>query len=95
MPAAPEASAPQPTLDDEATEPVEEPDVLAEPVAAAAVTLEPDGRPRAGAPLVRVLQWMNAPRRHLPPSARVIVDWVALSLIFWVPIVWLFALLVV
>ena len=33
--------------------------------------------------------------RNLPPSARVIVDWGALSLVFWVPIVWLFALFVV
>jgi hypothetical protein len=65
-----------------------------EPVAAAS-TAQADVRPQAHPPLVRALQWMNAPRRSLPPPARVIVDWVALSLVFWVPVVWLFALFLV
>jgi hypothetical protein len=33
--------------------------------------------------------------RLLPPSLRYVMDWVALSLIFWVPIVWAIALFVV
>ncbi|MHC4082518.1 MAG: hypothetical protein ACYSU2_14485, partial [Planctomycetota bacterium] len=71
-----------------------DPEPEPEPVAAAAAR-ELDAQPHAKPPLIRTLEWMNAPRRHLPPPARVIVDWVALSLVFWVPIVWLFALIVV
>ena len=42
--------------------------------------------------VVSVLRWMNSPLRYVPPSARPAVDWIALSLVFWVPIVWLIAL---
>lgn len=56
------------------------------------VTVTKSGPPP---PAVKVLLWMNYPLRVLPPSVRLIVDWIALSLIFWVPIVWLVALLVV
>ncbi len=45
--------------------------------------------------VVSVLRWMNSPLRHVPPSARPTVDWIALSLVLWVPIVWLIALFVV
>ncbi|MCH8150897.1 MAG: hypothetical protein IH830_00815 [Planctomycetes bacterium] len=45
--------------------------------------------------VVSVLRWMNSPLRHVPPSARPAVDWIALSLVFWVPIVWLIALFAV
>lgn len=38
---------------------------------------------------------MSIPMKLIPPKARDIVDWVALSLIFWVPIVWFFALFIV
>ncbi|MHC4273168.1 MAG: hypothetical protein ACYS1E_02255 [Planctomycetota bacterium] len=100
--AGPTAPEPPPTVAEEAPEPevhaepepALEPEAEPEPVAAAA-TLEVDAGPQAKPPLIRALEWMNAPRRFLPPPARVIVDWVALSLVFWVPIVWLFALLVV
>lgn len=40
----------------------------------------------------RGLALVNAPARMLPANRRVILDWVAGSLIFWVPIVWLFVL---
>ena len=51
---------------------------------------------RGGPPLIiTVLQRLNYPMRLLPSSTRVIVDWVAWSLIFWVPVVWVIAILVV
>ncbi|MHC4141871.1 MAG: hypothetical protein ACYSUF_08355 [Planctomycetota bacterium] len=106
--AEPAAPDPPQTVTEEAPEPAEKPEVLAEPqavpdpepdpepvAAVVAPTQEVDVRPQAHPPLVRVLEWMNAPRRSLSPPARVIVDWVALSLVFWVPIVWLFALFLV
>jgi hypothetical protein len=37
---------------------------------------------------------INLPLRLVPPSARPIVDWLALSLVFWVPIVWVLLLFV-
>jgi hypothetical protein len=95
---------PAPADAEEAPIPADEPEVLAEPdpepelqpePVAAAAAPEHGVRPQAPRSLVRALVWMNAPRRRLPPPARVIVDWVALSLVFWVPIVWLFALIVV
>ena len=49
----------------------------------------------ARAVVMRLLLWMNYPLRFLPDQARVIVEWIALSLVFWVPIVWLIALLLV
>ncbi|MHC4414832.1 MAG: hypothetical protein ACYS0G_06065 [Planctomycetota bacterium] len=45
--------------------------------------------------VIRALERVNYPIRFLPHSARAVIDWIALSLIFWVPIVWLIALLVV
>lgn len=80
----------------------------AQPAIAAAAAASPEepapvpGRRRlavaAGAVLDRiagVLQVVNHPVRALPPSARVVVDWLALSLLLWVPIVWLIAVFVV
>jgi hypothetical protein len=106
--AEPAAPDPPQTVTEEAPEPAEKPEVLDEPhavpdpepepepvAAVVAPTQEVDVRPQAHPPLVRVLEWMNAPRRSLSPPARVIVDWVALSLVFWVPIVWLFAFFLV
>ncbi|MHC4991059.1 MAG: hypothetical protein ACYTGC_08760 [Planctomycetota bacterium] len=40
----------------------------------------------------RVLVPMNAPLRRLPATAQQVLDWVALSLVFWVPVVWILAL---
>jgi hypothetical protein len=43
--------------------------------------------------LVRALASLNHPLRLLPPKVRPLVDWVAISLVFWVPVVWAIALL--
>lgn len=43
--------------------------------------------------VIGVLTLANAPLQLLPPTARSIVDWLALSLIFWVPVVWVLVLL--
>ena len=40
-------------------------------------------------PIVRVLSTMNYPLRSLPSGFRTIIDWAALSLLVWVPIVWI------
>ncbi len=56
---------------------------------------EPDPAPARQPLIVTVLQGLNYPLRALPPSSRVIVDWVAWSLIFWVPVVWVITILVV
>jgi hypothetical protein len=45
--------------------------------------------------VVGALHTLGAPVRSLPPSARLIVDFLALSLLLWVPLVWLIALFVV
>lgn len=45
-------------------------------------------------PLVTVLTGMNYPLRKIPEQFRPAVDWLALSLVFWVPIVWVLALFV-
>jgi hypothetical protein len=45
--------------------------------------------------IVDVLETANRPLRRVPPSMRPIVDWIALSLVFWVPIVWVVALFVI
>ncbi len=42
---------------------------------------------------VPVLRRVNYPLRYVPQTLRPIVDWIALSLLFWVPIVWAIALL--
>ncbi len=41
-----------------------------------------------------MLDAVGAPVRALPPSARLVVDFLALSLLLWVPLVWLIALFV-
>ncbi len=45
--------------------------------------------------LIEVLAILGYPLRFVPPSVRPLVDWVALSLVFWVPIVWVIALFMV
>ncbi len=42
---------------------------------------------------VPVLRRVNHPLRYVPQTLRPIVDWIALSLLFWVPIVWAIVLL--
>ena len=54
---------------------------------------EPAERPEPV--LVKLLATLNYPLRGLSPTMRTLVDWIALSLIFWVPIVWLIALMIV
>jgi len=44
---------------------------------------------------VAALAAMSMPLQYVPPAARDIVDWIALSLVFWVPIVWLYAIFIV
>ncbi len=56
---------------------------------------EPTPSPAGHSLIVTVLTRLNYPLRALPPSGRVIVDWVAWSLIFWVPVVWAIAIVVV
>ncbi len=80
-------------------DPMDAVDEEAEPQAAAA----PQKPPRAGAPAkaekpgraMAFLQWVNTPLRFLPPSVRLAVDWVAISLLVWAPIVWLVTWLVI
>jgi hypothetical protein len=48
----------------------------------------------AGGAVRPVLQAMSFPLRFVPPSLRPMVDWIALSLVFWVPIVWIVVLFV-
>ena len=45
--------------------------------------------------VVRVLEGVNYPLRLLPDPMRQIVDWIALTLVFWVPITWVIALFVI
>ncbi len=45
--------------------------------------------------VVTLFEWVNYPIRLLPQSGRPVISWLALSLLFWAPIVWLIALLVV
>lgn len=40
----------------------------------------------------RILAFVNRPLSYVPLKARPIVDWVALSLLFWIPLVWIVAL---
>ena len=42
--------------------------------------------------VIAALVGLNYPLRLLPDPLRQIVDWIALTLIFWVPIVWALAL---
>jgi hypothetical protein len=39
------------------------------------------------------LTFLSYPMRFVPPSLRPVLDWLALSLVFWVPIVWVLAIL--
>ena len=84
--------------------PVEEPPAEEPPAAPVETTVaeqdtpaEPEPAPSpAGDPLiVTVLRRLNYPLRVLPPSSRMVVDWVAWSLILWVPVVWAIAIVVV
>jgi len=43
-------------------------------------------------PIVNVLVIINSPLRRIPTSLRPMVDWLALSLLAWVPIVWVLAI---
>ena len=50
---------------------------------------------RVQAAVKGVLRAMNYPLRLVPAPLRGWVDWVALSLVFWVPVVWVLALFVI
>jgi hypothetical protein len=50
---------------------------------------------RVETPLIAVLSVVNAPVRRVPEPARHLVDWLALTLVFWVPVVWVIALVLV
>lgn len=40
---------------------------------------------------VAALSLLSAPLRYVPESFRPLVDWIAISLVFWVPVVWVLA----
>ncbi len=42
--------------------------------------------------VVTALKWVNFPLRWVPGTARPVLDWVALSLVFWSLIVWVIVL---
>ncbi|MDY7109021.1 MAG: hypothetical protein SYC29_10340 [Planctomycetota bacterium] len=48
----------------------------------------------AGRAVLPVLAALSLPLRFVPPPLRPLVDWIALSLVFWVPIVWILVLFV-
>lgn len=54
---------------------------------------------RIGPPVVQAivaaLSVMNMPLRHVPPGLRPVVDWIALSLLIWIPLVWMAAIFLV
>ncbi|MHC4106832.1 MAG: hypothetical protein ACYSTY_01975 [Planctomycetota bacterium] len=51
---------------------------------------------RTARPVVMVtLGLVNFPLRFVPASLRPIVDWIALSLVFWVPITWMIAMFLI
>jgi hypothetical protein len=59
------------------------------PVAEARATVTTGTPRRAIQPtVISVLYHLNWPLRQLPESVRPLVDWLALSLVFWVPIIW-------
>ena len=77
---------------------VEEPPVevtLPTPVETPPAEPDPAPGPAGDSLIVTVLQGLNYPLRALSPSSRLVVDWVAWSLIFWVPVVWAIAIVVV
>lgn len=45
-------------------------------------------------PLIAILRPVSYPMRFVPSSMKPVVDWVALSLVIWVPIVWVLAVFV-
>ena len=45
--------------------------------------------------VMMTLGLVNFPLRFVPASLRPIVDWIALSLVFWVPITWMIAMLLI
>jgi hypothetical protein len=45
--------------------------------------------------VIAVLRILNLPQRRLPARVRPLLDWLALTLVFWVPVVWLIAVLLV
>ncbi len=45
-------------------------------------------------PLIAILRPASYPMRFVPSSMKPVVDWVALSLVIWVPIVWVLAVFV-
>ena len=81
-----------PSAADDAPEASEHQEVAEQPEPA-----EPLSKPAPGGLpfIITVLQRLDFPLRFLPSSMRVIVDWVAWSLIFWVPVVWVIAILVI
>ena len=84
---APAATPPQEAREEPASaEPVGEP-ASSEPKIPLLARIEPH--------IVAVLRGVNYPLRFVPAKARPIVDWLALSLVFWVPIVWIMALFVI
>lgn len=48
---------------------------------------------RAAQPIVRLLMMMNLPLRKLPRSLRPLMNWAAVTLLLWVPIVWVLAVM--
>ncbi|MCZ6836646.1 MAG: hypothetical protein O7G85_12790 [Planctomycetota bacterium] len=50
---------------------------------------------KAEPPLLAFFRTINWPMRFVPRKARASVDWLALSLVFWVPVVWVVALIVI
>ena len=79
------------------------PECAAAPPAPAESSAEPEPIAKSGPSLahrvetglITVLRAANYPRRYLPPPVQPVVDWVALTLVFWVPIVWAIAIFVV
>lgn len=49
---------------------------------------------KAEPPLVTVLSMVNWPLRKVPANARFLVDWFSLSMVFWVPVVWVLVMFV-
>ena len=87
--------APEPTEPTEPTEPPQPSELSESPEPTE--SKESVSQPAPGKPplIITVLQRVNYPMRLLPRSTRVIVDWVAWSLILWVPVVWVIAILVI
>lgn len=82
--------APRVAIDDDA------PAVVTASTPPGAIRLITDfARPAIRYGVVPLLELMSMPLKFVPPRTRDIVDWIALSLVFWVPIVWIFALFIV